>query len=125
MGLKIITDDRGVKIYRHEKTSAAGNPYVSYSMAVASKDKDGNWVNGFIDCTFKKGVEVNHKSVINIKNAFYTCSKYNDKVYVKVMITDFYVVDEGEKPVAQGGIEVDPDGFMAIPDGIPDELPFV
>ena len=42
-----------------------------------------------------------------------------EKTYVKVMITDFEVITEGEQAPA-----VDADGFMQIPDGIGEELPF-
>ena len=77
MGLKIVTDDRPVKIIRKDKVSAAGNAYTQYSAMVASKDKDGNWHNGFIDVSFKHGVSVDNKAQIAIKNAFPVVSEYN------------------------------------------------
>lgn len=122
MGLLVRTDDRGVKVCRLDKVSQNCNPYTQYSLCVSSKDKDGNWVNGFIDCQFKKGVEVSNKSVINISNAFYTVSEYNGKKYYKLMITDFKVMADGESFANPGGKA---DDFINIPDNIPDgELPF-
>ena len=79
MGLRITTDGKPVTVYRQDKTANSGTTYQQYSLGVASKDKDGNWVNGFIDCQFKKGVDVANKAKINITNGFYIVSEYNGK----------------------------------------------
>lgn len=117
MGLKITTDERGIKIYRHEKEGRTGKFY-TYSTMVSSKDTDGNYINGFIDVVFKKGVEVNDKAVILVNNAFYIVNEYNGKTYPKLMITDFDVKEEG-KPSTSNNTD-----FMNIPDGMQEELPF-
>ena len=131
MGLKIVTDDRPVKIIRKDKVSAAGNAYTQYSAMVASKDKDGNWHNGFIDVSFKHGVSVDNKAQIAIKNAFPVVSEYNGKTSVKWMITDFDVIVQGEGGSAPtnasngNGMETDADGFLQINADIDlEELPF-
>lgn len=131
MGLKIVTDDRPVKIIRKDKVSAAGNAYTQYSAMVASKDKDGNWHNGFIDVAFKSGISVDNKAQIAIKNAFPVVSEYNGKTSVKWMITDFDVIVHGEGSVAPtnarngNGIATDADGFLQINADIDlEELPF-
>ena len=59
MGLVVKTDGKPVTVYRQDKTANSGTTYQQYSLGVSSKDKDGNWVNGFIDCQFKKGVAQN------------------------------------------------------------------
>lgn len=124
MGLTVTTSkdkngqDSPVKVIAKER-----NGYTFYSLMVSSKDKNGEWVNGFIDCTFKKGVSVNNKAKIIIKDAFYTVSKYNDKTYTKLMIMDFSVVDEGEgAPVNTANQSLG--YFMSIPEGIMEEMPF-
>ena len=131
MGLKIVTDDRPVKIIRKDKVSAAGNSYTQYSAMVASKDKDGNWHNGFIDVSFKHGVSVDNKAQIAIKNAFPVVSEYNGKTSVKWMITDFDVIVQGEGGSAPtnasngNGMATDADGFLQINADIDlEELPF-
>lgn len=131
MGLKIVTDDRPVKIIRKDKVSSAGNAYTQYSAMVASKDKDGNWHNGFIDVAFKSGVSVYNKSQIAIKNAFPVVSEYNGKTSVKWMITDFDVIVQGECSSAPtnasngNGMATDADGFLQINADIDlEELPF-
>ena len=131
MGLKIVTDDRPVKIIRKDKVSAAGNAYTQYSAMVASKDKYGNWHNGFIDVSFKYGVSVDNKAQIAIKNAFPVVSEYNGKTSVKWMITEFDVIVPGECNAAPtnaskgNGMTTDADGFLQINADIDlEELPF-
>ena len=131
MGLKIVTDDRPVKIIRKDKVSAAGNAYTQYSAMVASKDKEGNWHNGFIDVSFKHGVSVDNKAQIAIKNAFPVVSEYNGKTSVKWMITDFDVIVQGEGGSSHtnasngNGMATDADGFLQINADIDlEELPF-
>lgn len=127
MGLVIKTDDKGIKIFRKDKTSSAGNPYTTYCRKISSKDKDGNWVNAFQDVVFKKGVSVNNKATIVIENAFETVSSYNDKTSVKLFILDFKVIEEGEVSANIPGIVgavVDANGFMQIDDSFGEELPF-
>ena len=121
MGLKVVTDNKPVTVYRQDKTSSNGVAYTQYSLGVSSKDKDGNWVNGFLDCQFKKDVNVPNKAKIEITNSFYTVSEYNGKKFLKLFVLDFNIVEGGAPaPVPSG------DGFMNIPDGLDDSegLPF-
>lgn len=123
MGLKVTTDGRAVTVYANEKTTQNGGKFTTYSIGVASKDKDGNWVNGFLDCQFKKGVEIANKTKIEISNSFYTVNEYNGKKYLKLFILDFAVTEQGEVP--QPAPAPSDDGFMNIPDGLEDGgLPF-
>lgn len=121
MGLKIVSDDKNIKVIRQDKTSSNGNPYTKYSLMFSQKANDGTWHNKFIDAIFKKGVSLQNKSIIKITNAFPVYSEYNGKETLKIFIMDFEVIQGGEtKPV-----EPPPgDGFMNVPDGIYDELPF-
>lgn len=115
MGLTVTTDDKGVKVIRKDK-DWNGKTLTFYSLMYASKDKDGNWHNGFIDCTFKKGVDIPNKTKIKIKNGFYVASEYNGKTYNKVMVIDYEII--GDAPA------MNTDDFMNIPDGFQEELPF-
>ncbi|MBO5921944.1 MAG: hypothetical protein J6Q48_06105 [Bacteroidaceae bacterium] len=117
MGLKVTTDGKPVTVYRKEKDTQNGGKFTTYSIGISSKDKDGNWVNGYLDAQFKKGVEVAHKAKINISNSFYTVNEYNGKKYTKIFVMDFEVVDPGE-------VQSNDTGFMNIPDGLDEELPF-
>lgn len=120
MGLKITTDGKPVTVYRQDKTSSAGNPYATYSVMVSSKDKDGNWHNGFIEAKFKYGTDLPNKTKININNAFYTVDEYNEKTYPKLFINDFAV--EGAQ--ANPNTATDPtNDWMNIAEDV-GELPF-
>lgn len=112
-----LTEEKSVKIYAKERTWSGGS-FTVYSMGVSSKDKDSNWVNGFLDCEFKKGVNVANKSKIKINNAFPVVRKSGEKTFVKWFITDFEVIEEGEVSQPQN------DDFMNIPDSDLEELPF-
>lgn len=114
-----------IKVLKKEKTSQNGNTYYQFSLMVSSKDKEGNWVNGFLDCDFKKDDKdkITDKCKIKINNCFPAVSKYNDKVSIRWMITDFEVL-EGETSQPQATVSAY-DGFMNLPMGVEDAgLPF-
>lgn len=111
MGLKLTTDTKPVMIFRKD-IEYNGSTFPAYSIGVSSKDKDGNWVSSYLDCTFKKGVSVENKTKIFIKNAFPVSSQGKDKVFTKWMITDFEI--EGQTN----------NDFMNIPEGIQEEIPW-
>lgn len=115
MGLKVTTDTKPVKVFRKDK-EWNGSTFATYSIGISSKDKDGNWVNGYLDCQFKKGVELQNKEEIFVNNAFYICNKSGERVYSKLMITDF---------AKANSTPTDSEGFMQIPDGADDEMPFM
>lgn len=107
MGLKITTDGKPVMVFRDDK-----GKYPRYCIGVSSKDKDGNWINGYINCSFLKGVELEDKTKIYINDSFITLNKgKDDRVYKELKIMDFDE-DLGKPEVTD------------IPDGIPEELPF-
>lgn len=127
MGLKIITEQTPVTVYANERQTQNGT-FKTYSIGVSSKDKDGNWVNGFLPCNFRKGTEIANKSKINITNSFPTVRKYTDKTgaertEIGIFVMDFTVAEQGENPTQQGaagGAE-----WMSIPDNLADNaLPF-
>ena len=118
MGLIVQTDDKGVKIFAHERECSSGK-FITYTAGINSKNKDGNWVNGYINCRFKKGVTIADKTKIKINSGFFTASKSGDKTYTQLMITDFDIIEAGDSAGAAA------DQFMSIPDNIDDEVPFL
>lgn len=121
MGLRTTTDDKGIKVIRKDKVSKAGNPYTQYSLMTSGKDRDGNWHNAFINCSFRKGVEVKNKSVIKITDSWHTVDEYNGNSSDRIFVNEFEIITEGEDaPASAPGS----DDFMNIPDGIEEELPF-
>ena len=113
MGLTVKSDDKGVMVFANEKEGANGK-YTLYSIGVSSKNASNEWVSGFLNVRFKKGVEVANKSKIKINNAFPVVSKGGDKTYVSFMITDFDVLEAGENS----------DGFVDMSNIKDEDLPF-
>lgn len=124
MGLKVTTDDKGITVYRQDKQSKNGVPYSQYSIMVSSKDKEGTWHNGFIECQFKYGVTVENKTKIIINNAFYTVNQFGDKAYVKLMILDFKIMGDAPADNKEIPVNLDYDDWMKVVEG-DEELPFV
>lgn len=71
--LKIDITGENQVIFRNEKDGR-----VFYNTSLSKKDVNGNWENGNIQIQFKKGVEVENKAKINIKNAWLTFYKSQD-----------------------------------------------
>lgn len=114
MGTKLITDSKGIKVFRKEK-EYNGNKFYTYSISDSTKDDNGNWINKYRDIRFRKGIEIPDKTEIIIKDSFPVLRKGNDgTVYETWMIMDFEFKNKAQ----------DDDGFMNIPDGVQEELPF-
>ena len=123
MGLKIETDNKPVTVFVNEKQTQNGT-FKTYSIGVSSKDKDGNWVNGFFPCNFRKGTEIANKSKITISNSFPTVRKYTDKTgtertEIGIFVLDYEVVEGSQPAPAPNDAE-----WMNIPSGMDEQLPF-
>lgn len=84
-------------IFRKERESASGKWY-AYSTGVSSKRQDGSWINGYLDVKFRKGVEVENKTKINIKNGFLSAKEFKTGSgetgkRLELVILEFDVVD--------------------------------
>ena len=60
-----IVENYPVTIFRNDTEKG-----VFYSVGLSKKDVNGNYVNGYKNVRFKKGVEVANKTKIYIKKAF-------------------------------------------------------
>lgn len=87
-----ITSNKEEMIFRKDYN---GKP--SYSLGLSKKDKDGKFVNGYIKVNFKKGVELNNKSKIKIKNAWIDFYKDNEKTIPTIFINDFIIVEDKQE----------------------------
>ena len=87
MGIKITTDNKGVKVWRSDKF---GKP--RYSISFNTKEGD-TWVRDYQEVQFKKGVEVANGETIHITNAFPAVRSWvkDDKQHIKTvwMILEF------------------------------------
>lgn len=68
---------------------------VFYKVGLSKKDRNGNYINGYLNVRFKKGVSLENKTKICIKNGFidFYLDKNNNTVPF-VMVLEFEKVEE-------------------------------
>lgn len=93
-----------------------------YSTSLSKKNQDGEYVNAYINVSFKKGVKLEDKTRINITNGFLTFDSYVNKEGKTITSFKIFVLDFEQaggkaqpKPVEENTV------FGAISD---DDLPF-
>lgn len=121
MGLKTVTDGKAVTVVRKDGTSQSGKAYTMYSLMYSFKNSNEEWKNVFVDAQFRKGTDLANKSKINITSAFMTGSEYNGNTKPKIFVLDYEVVEGGNQPASAPNGDM---GFVNIPTGLEDELPF-
>lgn len=131
MGFKILSDEKGVKIFRKDiESQKSGKTFPKYSTSISKKNVNGEgYEKSYIDIKFKNGVDIGNGAVIKVNNAFLTFDSYNGVRYNKIFVSDFEVVKEGARTYAQNADNFldgsDSDANFMIPDGIDTDLPFV
>ena len=84
--MDVITDKKHTifrKDFENKKT---------YSIGLSKKDKDGNYVNGYLSVVFNKDVELDNKTQIMIKKAWLDFFLKDKKTYPYIRISDFEIV---------------------------------
>lgn len=133
---KVILMGRTTKDAEVRYAQGSNTAVAKFSLAVDRKfKKDGEPTADFINCTaFGKTAEVIEKYVrkgtkIAIVGRIQTGS-YTNKDGQKVYTTDVMVEElefcesKNSQSNSQPAPKPSPDGFMSIPDGVDDELPF-
>ena len=114
-----IISDRDEIIFRKDFD---GKP--RYTLGLSKKDKDNNLVKGYITVRFRNGIELENKTRIKIKKAFFEFNLYENKTYPYIFINDFEVVNENKEegnPFEQMKAKVMNDMGIEIKD---EDLPF-
>lgn len=81
----------------------------AYSTTISNKNMDGSYDNAYITVQFKKGVELENKTKINITNGFltfYRNANDNNKPVFKIMVLEF--TQEGDAKEETSSFESDP-----------------
>lgn len=91
-----IVNEKTVRIYKYED---------KYSVGISKKNADGEYENAYFPIQFNKGVELEDKTLIKIKNAwlsFYNW-EYEDKKGTKFFIkcNDFEEIKQEKKEPEQ------------------------
>lgn len=89
-----IDNQYPVAIFRFE---SGENVY--YKMGLSNKDKDGNYINGYIPVQFRRGIELENKTKIYLKKAWLTfyLKKENIDGVDKNITVPYIFVSEFEK----------------------------
>lgn len=86
-------------IFRNAHDGKDGTWY-TYATGVSSKRQDGTYANAYLDVRFRKGVVVDHKAKIDIKDGFLTVREFtvNGQAQKKIelMVLDFETVQAGQ-----------------------------
>ena len=117
MGIRITTDDRGIKVWRSDKYERP-----SYAVQISKREGEG-WINHYQPVRFRQGVEVANGTLIRIKNAFPTLDTWvkDDQQFKREvwMIMEFDTEEQTiRKPKAVEAEDL-PDTFSAAEDDIP------
>lgn len=68
-----------------------------YRIGLSKKDKNGNYIKGYMNVNFKKGVELDNMTKIKIKSAWLDFYKVDIKTVPVIFISEFEIVDENKK----------------------------
>ena len=118
MGIRVTTDNRGVKVWRNDRI---GKP--SYAIRVSKKEGD-TWINEYQKVLFKGGADIPNGTVIHIKDAFPTVDSWvKDGVQHSrsMWVIMDYTYDGMKEPVTQSFMHLPdyPDSFAAAEDDVP------
>lgn len=125
MGIKITTDDYGIKVWRSDR-----GRYPSYSIIKGKKPDTHK--NEYQEVQFKRGIELENGEEICIDNAFPTFRTWTDKNTGEErckevwMITEFrYKRSEPQQQVSRGSlVDMDTDDLPGTFQAAEDEIPF-
>jgi hypothetical protein len=121
MGIRIATDDRGIKVWRSDR-----GQYPSYAVQVSKKEGDA-WINEYQKIHFKGGADIPNGTVIHIQDAFPALESWvKDGQQYKRIVWIIMEWSDGVAPYqaksqapAQGSFDDLPDSFQAAEDEIP------
>ena len=116
MGIKITTDDKGIKVWRSDKYDKP-----SYAVQISKREGDG-WVNHYQPVRFRKGVDVPNGTLIFFQNAFPTLdtwTKDGQEFKREVWMIMEFSADGCEAPQACMDTSDLPESFAAAEDEIP------
>ena len=81
-----------------------------YRIGLSKKDKNGNYVKGYMNVNFKKDVDVPNMTKIKIKNAWLDFYKVDVKTVPVIFISDFEIIkDEKKDPFEEFGESIKTD----------------
>lgn len=86
--MQIISDKEEI-IFRSEHNGKA-----SFSIGLTKKDKDGKYVNGYMEVHFRNGVDLQNKTKIKINEAWLGFNQKDKKTYPYIFINNFDIIEQ-------------------------------
>lgn len=83
-----IKEDTIVMIFNHEFN---GKKY--YSIGLGKKDKTDKYINGYINCSFKKGIEIPNKTLVKIKKGWLDFYLKDKTTVPYVFILEYEIIE--------------------------------
>lgn len=114
-----VSNDYAVTIFRNENTYGT-----FYKVGLSKKDVNGNYINGYKDCRFKKDVQLADRTKIYIKKAWIDFYVKDKKTIDYIFISEFETLADtiaAAKQETTGPVADDQFTGIEIND---DELPF-
>lgn len=103
-----IVNEKPIMVFKNEYQ---GREF--YSLGISKKDRSGNYINGYMPCEFRKGVQLESKTKIHIKNAFLTFYLKDKKTVPYIKVLEFEKVGESTSdPYSDFGEQVAIDDNM-------------
>lgn len=108
-----VSNDYAVTIFKNENTYGT-----FYKVGLSKKDVNGNYINGYKDCRFKKDIQLENKTKIYIKKAWIDFYVKDKKTIDYIFISEFEIATDNQAtkkeptPVADEpftGIEINDD----------------
>ena len=84
-----INSDKPIMVFKREYQ---GKEY--YSLGLSKKDRNNNYINGYMACEFRKGVNLENKTKIYIKSAFITFYLKDKTTVPYIKILEFDTVEQ-------------------------------
>lgn len=101
-----LTSKYPVTIFRNEYQGK-----VYYKAGLSKKDNDGNYVNAYINCKFKKGVDLENKTKIKVTNGWLDFYKKGNETIITAFINEFDMVDGDPFTMFSDTVELE-DAFL-------------
>lgn len=93
-----------------------------YTIGISKKDKNGTYINGYINCNFKKGADIPNRTKIKINKAWLDFYKKDNATIPTIFISGYDIVEEGN-PFADFAVKTESNIGEQI-EISPDCLPF-
>lgn len=84
-----IVTNRPYTVFRNDY-----NGYSFYKLGISKKSQNGEWINGYIRCQFRKNVEVENRTRIYFKKAWLNFYLKDKETILCIFIDEFETVDE-------------------------------